>query len=212
MDNVEYLTDENIIQGWSIYFEKLSQPKEDPRFIEEHKIQVMDDIQIIEDICLKNKKQLDPVSEEDVKKVIQQLKNGRAADYAGLTSEHLKHAADEVAPSITNIINAIFTKAGIPEELKTGIFTPVLKKGKEKTVPTNYRGITVTPLIGKLVEAIIKDRTNPILETSQHPLQRGFTESTSPLMAALLITEVINECRDNNESINYTTLDAEKSF
>ena len=146
VDNVEYLTDENIIQGWSIYFEKLSQPKEDPRFIEEHKIQVMDDIQIIEGICLKNKKQLDPVSEEDVKKVIQQLKNGKAADYAGLTSEHLKHAADEVAPSITNIINAIFTKAEIPEELKTGILTPVLKKGKEKTIPTNYRGITVTPL------------------------------------------------------------------
>ena len=30
VDNVEYLTDENIIQGWSIYFEKLLQPKEDP--------------------------------------------------------------------------------------------------------------------------------------------------------------------------------------
>ena len=104
---------------------------------------------------------MDPVS-EDVKKVIQQLKNGKAADYAGLTSEHLKHAVDEVAPSITNIINAMFTKAEIPEELKTGIITPVLKKGKEKTVPTNYRGITVMPLIGKLVEAIIKDRINPI--------------------------------------------------
>ena len=31
-------------------------------------------------------------------------------------------------------------------------------------------------------------------------------------MAALLITEVINECRDNNGSINLTTLDAEKAF
>ena len=131
-------------------------------------------------------------------------KNGKAADYAGLTSEHLKNATDEVAPSITNIINAIFTKAEIPEGLKTGIFTrTVLKKGKEKTVSTNHTGITVTPLIGKLVEAIIKDRINPILETSQHPLQRGFTESTltSPLMAALLITEEINECRNNNGSI-----------
>ena len=31
-------------------------------------------------------------------------------------------------------------------------------------------------------------------------------------MAALLITEVVNDCRDNKESINLTTLDAEKAL
>ena len=31
-------------------------------------------------------------------------------------------------------------------------------------------------------------------------------------MAALLITEVLNECRDRNESVHLTTLDAEKAF
>ena len=60
----------------------------------------------------------------------------------------------------------------------------------------------MTPLIGKLIEAIIKERINPILKTSQHPLQRGFTESTSPLMAELLITDVINEYRGNHQPDN----------
>ena len=46
MDSIEYLTDENI-HRWNIYFEKLSQQKKkDSRFIEDHKIQVMDDFQI----------------------------------------------------------------------------------------------------------------------------------------------------------------------
>ena len=171
-----------------------------------------DDIQIIEDTCIVNREKLDPVSEEDVKNAIKGLKNGKAADYAGITSEHLKHAEEEVTPALTDIINAIFRRAEIPEELKTGILTPVLKKGKEKTIPTNYRGITVTPLIGKIIETIIKDRINPILQQTQHQLQRGFTEDTSPLMAALLITEVINECRDRNECVHLTTLDAEKAF
>ena len=55
----------------------------------------MNDIQIIEDICLKHRKQLEPVSEEDVNDATQNLENGKATDYAEITPEHLKMAADE---------------------------------------------------------------------------------------------------------------------
>ena len=40
----------------------------------------------------------------------------------------------------------------------------------------------------------------------------GFTEDTSPLMAALLITEAINEAKDRGEGLYLATLDAEKAF
>ena len=140
------------------------------------------------------------------------MKRGKAADYAGITAEHFLNAMEEVAPYLTMIVNAILQKREIPPSLKTGILTPILKKGKDKTLPTSYRGITVTPLVGKIIEAIIKEYIEPILRPTQHPMQRGFTENTSPLMAALLITEAINDLRDRGEGLYLATLDAEKAF
>ena len=86
---------------------------------------------MIEDICSIQKEPIDPASEEDVKNAILNMKNGKAADYAGMTAEHLKHAVDEITPALTALINNIFKNAEIPDELKTGMLTPVLKKGRE---------------------------------------------------------------------------------
>jgi hypothetical protein len=40
----------------------------------------------------------------------------------------------------------------VPEILKTALLTPVLKKEKDPKIPGNYRGIAVTPVIGKILK------------------------------------------------------------
>ena len=49
---------------------------------------------------------------------------------------------------------------------KTGILTPVLKKSKDSTCLDNYRGITVTPILGKLFETILLPRLSKNFEQS----------------------------------------------
>ena len=212
VENIEYLSTENIIEGWQIYFEKLAEPNMDPRYDQEYEKQVLEDLTVIEDLCYHTKERIQPTCQETIQQIIQKMKKGKAADCAGITAEHLSLAIEELTPILTNIINAIIKKREIPSQLKTGILTPVLKKGKNKTLPTSYRGITVTPLIGKIIESVIKEEIEPILNPTQHPMQRGFTEDTSPLMAALLITEAINEAKDRGEGLYLSTLDAEKAF
>jgi hypothetical protein len=43
-------------------------------------------------------------------------------------------------------------------------------------------------------------------------MQRGFTAKTSPINAAVVTTEGINEAKDNGKTVSITTLDAEKVF
>jgi hypothetical protein len=50
------------------------------------------------------------------------------------------------------------------------------------------------------------------LEKQQNKLQKGFTKGTFSINIALLITESINEAKDNNETLILITLDAEKAF
>jgi hypothetical protein len=45
--------------------------------------------------------------------------------------------------------NKILEIRKAPTSFKTGVLRPVLKKEKDETLCTSYRGITVTPIIGK---------------------------------------------------------------
>ena len=208
IDGKIYSEYDNIIEG----FENLSKPKACPTFDEEHKTKIEFDNLVIESLCNNNPKPIQTVSEDQVRKVILALKNNKAADLSGLTAEHLKIAIDEVVSPITTLINAILQKADVPTILKTGVLTPILKKGKDKTNPGSYRGITVNSLLGKILETCIRDYLEPILDPSQNKLQRGFTQSTSPLMAGLLISEAFFDAKDSGAPLVLQTFDAEKAF
>ena len=63
----------------------------------------------------------------------------------------------------------------------------------------NYRGITITPTLSKIIETIIKFRINPTILSVQNSLQRGFTEHSTPLISSLMLEEVGRENKDNKK-------------
>lgn len=134
---------------------------------------------------------IQPISREEVQKAIKDLNNGKAADANGISTKRLKCAGTEIKIVLTQIFNRLLKDKDIT--LKEGILTPILRKGKDKTIPLNYRGITVTNVLSKVFEAILK--TDMRLSSKQNPLQRGFTAGVSPLGAPLLVTEAIVDAK-----------------
>ena len=110
------------------------------------------------------------------------------------------------------LINNIFDTGEIPDILKTGLLTPVYKKKGEKTHSVNYRGITVLPVVRKIIETIIRNRIRPVCDNVQNPYQRGFTQNASPLNSALILEEFIRESKDNNLTVYIILLDAKAAF
>ncbi len=143
---------------------------------------------------------------------ITQMKTGKAADYYGITAEHLKFASPEIIVVIKDIIEGIARMNKIPDIMKLGLVTPVPKKGKDSSKPDSYRRITVSSNVGKVCERSIMAATKPILARSQSCLQMGFTEGCSPVHACLILTEAIAEARDQNETPKITFMDASKAF
>jgi hypothetical protein len=137
---------------------------------------------------------IEKVSEEEVIKVIQKMKTGKSADSNGICAEHFKYGADEIVPVIVNIINKIFRDLDIPEKLKNGVVTPVLKPNKDKRYPENNRGITVANTLSTIVDSILKERIEPKLLPIQSKLQRGFTENSSSLNTAFIVTRAAEYC------------------
>ena len=110
------------------------------------------------------------------------------------------------------LINHIFHAGDIPELLKTGVLTAVFKRKGSKNHSTNYRGITILPVICKIIEAILKERISPHCDRAQNPYQCGFTRNASPMNAGLIVEEFLRESKDNNLTAHLILLDAKSAF
>ena len=86
------------------------------------------------------------------------------------------------------------------------------KKGKSQKLLNNYRRITITSIIGKVIELHMLSHSRPILDPIQSPHQFGFSKGCSPIYAALLLTEIMAEASDLNQHLYITLLDTSKAF
>ena len=103
-------------------------------------------------------------------------------------------------------LNNIFKSKKVPEILKEGLLTPIYKKG-DLFNPTKYRGISVTPILRKVLEYILNKRHNQF-----QSIQKAFTERTSSINAALILCECINESKHEKKPIYIAALDVQKAF
>ena len=97
------------------------------------------------------------IFEEEVFRAIKRLKWNKAPGLDGLVPELFKAFNNELITFLTRIFNAAFCSGIFPRSWSIGSIIPIHKKGDEK-LPSNYRGITLLPIIGKLLSSILNDR------------------------------------------------------
>jgi hypothetical protein len=132
------------------YYEDLSIPKEelfDISYVNQCNIKQS----ILEEELEKVHYSTEPFTEEEVQNSIDKLNTNKSSDEYGISAEHLKNSKKIMSSFLTKTFNKILEIRKAPTSFKTGVLTPVLKK-KDATMCTNYRGITVTPIIGKTFE------------------------------------------------------------
>ena len=66
----------------------------------------------------------------------------------------LKEVAEEIAPALALIFQALINQGKLPKEWKTATVCPVLKKG-DRATPANYRPISLTCIKCKCLVYII---------------------------------------------------------
>jgi hypothetical protein len=86
-----------------------------------------------------------------------------------LSSKPLCTTSDVIHAAICHILNTIVEQLDIPQLLKSGILTLVLKKNKDRRNSSNYRGIAVTKIFTKIFQSVLKAE----LIRTLNPLQRG---------------------------------------
>ena len=193
------------------YFEDLAMPKNHPDFDQEYLDLTHHQLDIMQELCEHNPDSMPTFNEEEIHVAIKSLNSGKSPDEMGLTAEHLKYSGAVLLPTLVTIFDDIVKTKKIPEAFKSGIITPVHKKGKDPSKMDNYRGITVSSILGKLFETVILNRLVE-LNKDQSQLQYGFTKGLSPTMASLIVSEGILDSNLKGEPLYIAALDTQKAF
>jgi hypothetical protein len=168
---------------------------------------------LLSDINSKSGDPLPRFNVDDIERAVSRLKAGKALDENGLSAEHIKYGGKLLIPVLTRLINAIVDRGKIPELFKTGLITPVFKKNnKPKDNPDSYRRITITSIVGKILERLLAPLLQEKFADLQSPLQRGFTTGVSCTNAALILSEAVNESWDLRIPLWMAMFDASKAF
>jgi hypothetical protein len=152
---------------------------------------------------------LKPFREGDVTKDIKKLNPNKSSDEFGLAAEHLKYGVEVICPALTKVFNEILASSKSPESFKSGILTPVLKRDKDPALVNNYRGITVTAMIGKTFENCLLEKLNLVNESE---LQFEFTKGLFPLIAGLLMSEAKYEISQVQKTLFIGLFDVQSAF
>ena len=114
-----------------------------------------------------------PFSRSELVAEIQGLKTGKAKDTSGVMAEMIKDGGDVVVDVLLVLYNEILASvAATPDDWKQTA-PMVLHKSGDRSLPQNYRPISIIPMLYKLFARLLARRLAPIPDPQQSNEQAG---------------------------------------
>jgi hypothetical protein len=145
---------------------------------------------ITEKPCLSDLKEMD-ISCEMVEKAIDKLKVDKSPGLDQIYPRVIKELKNELLCPIKQIFQKSLDEGKIPDAWRDAGVTPIFKKGSRLS-PANYRPVSLTSIICKLMEAVLRDAIMKHLQDN-HLLsdrQYGFRPKRS---CALQLLEILDK-------------------
>ena len=153
------------------------------------------------------------VTEDDVKRAIEETRINSAPGVDCVPPILLHKCKKELLKPLTTIMNKSIKTGILPDIWKEAIITPIFKKGL-KELPCNYRPVSLTSQIAKLLERILRWYLVEYLELNNAfpETQHGFRKSRSTVSQLLEHYDEIIDALEKNANIDIVMLDFSKAF
>ena len=146
-------------------------------------------------------------------KLLLNLNPNKANGPDNVPSQFLKTFAHEVVDMYLVLFQASLDQGVVPPDWKEGNIVPLYKKG-DRSLPENYRPITLTSISCKILEHVVHsnimthfDKFN-VLDNAQH----GFRKKRSCISQLLTTVDDFANCLKKHQQIDAILLDFSKAF
>ena len=183
------------LNRWREYFSDLSNPVDatSTQIQEEH---VGEDIQI---------------TEADVNAVIKSLKTEKAPGEDDIRPEMLKAMNIYGVRWLTRVYKMACRIGQAPKQWQTSVIIPIHKKG-DKRKCTNYRGISLISVVGKVYAKCLKKKCREIVEPKLTRTQCGVRPGRSTMDQIFALQQIFEKSWEYAKEVNACIVDLEKAY
>ena len=153
------------------------------------------------------------VTPEVVVSKINNMKENKSPGVDGISPKILKETVEQISTPLAHLFNMSLKEGIVPFEWKEANIIPLFKKGsRNKSV--NYRPVSLTSVICKLLETIIRDHMMDFLIKHKliNPSQHGFLKAKSCITNLLCFLEEITKWVVDGSPVDVIYLDFQKAF
>ena len=153
------------------------------------------------------------VSSRGILKLLSNLNPNKAIGPDNVPGKFLKLCAYEIADIYQVLFQASLDQGVVPPDWKEANIVPLFKKG-DKSLPENYRPISLTSLSCKLLEHVVHSNIMThfdkfeVLDDAQH----GFRKRRSCVSQLISTLDDFANCLKNQQHIDAILLDFSKAF
>jgi len=184
-------SDEDILQRWAEYVEKLYH---DDRSVNQSET---------DEECI--------IMEEEVKMVIQKLSKNKAPGEDNIPAEFLQSLGDTGLQLITKLMNNIYKTGKIPDNFAKNIFITIPKIPKAQEC-SDFRTISLISHTSKILLQLIKHRITPIIERLLAESQMGFRKGKGTRDAIFQLRVITQRAIQVKRKIYACFVDYQKAF
>ena len=152
-------------------------------------------------------------SEDEIIKAINEISLNSAPGPDKIPAKLIKECKNQIAPALVILWRQSLDCSQIPADLLTQTIIPIYKK-ENKSLPSNYRPISLTSHLIKIFERVLRNKLIHHLEInnliSDH--QHGFRQNRSTLTQLLHHIHSILDILEHNENADIIYLDLSKAF
>lgn len=161
---------------------------------------------------------VDPLSDieftpQEVYGKLSTLNPAKASGPDGWPILSLKECGQQLSVPLSILFNKSFNSSTLPDAWKEALVTPIFKKG-DRTIASNYRPISLTSPIVKMMESIIRDRImdHMVKHNLFTPHQHGFTAGRSCVTQLLTSLNDWTKSLERGHSVDIIYFDFAKAF
>ena len=153
------------------------------------------------------------VQEEEIRRRLEALNCSKSPGPDGLHPRVLKELATPLCTVFKMMFQRSIDTGVLPAKWKEGNVVPIFKKGN-RGLPGNYRPVSLTSIVCKLLESLVRDRLldhfleNDLLTNDQF----GFLPGRSCALQLLLVIEEWLTILDRKGAVDVVYLDFQKAF
>lgn len=156
-----------------------------------------------------------PIENSEVKQAIAHAEERGASSSAagadGLSFDEVKGVEIHL---ITSLLNTIISTQTLPSPTDTNLLIPIPKPGKDPLLASSYRGVTLVPVLLKLLDSILLARASNF--ATEHSIlpesQNGFRAGRRTEGSAFVLNALIEKHAVGRGTVWVASLDATKAF